>query len=299
MDEHSNEPHRLDDINRKLYSKTMRPRLTRRGVFSDKGNTVAQEWKPETQSTQIPTNTDSKIPTSFFKKFFFFSGVVLLLAVLFAGYMIIRGAKNVSGENIEINVIGNTFTGGGEELALQVEIVNKNRVPLELADLLIQYPKGAGEGGEMVHSRLSLGTIGGGESKITPFSVVLFGQEGSSQNINFTLEYHIEDSNAVFVKESVHSITLSSAPLVVTVDAPLNVAPNQSVTFEVTIKQNSQAAVSNLGLQVEYPFGFKFESATPSAIQGNNIWQLGDLSQGVEKTVKITGTLLGEKGEVN
>jgi hypothetical protein len=38
MDEHSNEPHRLDDINRKLYSKTLRPRSTRRGVFSDKGN---------------------------------------------------------------------------------------------------------------------------------------------------------------------------------------------------------------------------------------------------------------------
>lgn len=297
MDEHANEPHRLDDINRKLYSKTLRPRLTRRGVFSDKGNNVSHEWKTETHSTDTPANVDSKIPTSFFKKFFFFSGIVLLLAILFAGYMFIRGAKNVSGENIEINVIGNTFTGGGEELALQVEIVNKNRVPLELADLLIEYPKGAGEGGEMVHSRISLGTVGGGESKISPFTVTLFGQEGSSQNINFTLEYHIEDSNAVFIKEASHSITLSSAPLVVTVDAPLDVAPNQSVTFEVTIKQNSEATVSNLGLQIEYPFGFKFESAVPTAIQGNNIWQLGDLSQGVEKTVKITGTLLGEKGE--
>jgi hypothetical protein len=56
--------------------------------------------------------------------------------------MFIRGAKNVSGENIEINVIGNTFTGGGEELALQVEVVNKNRVPLELADLLLSIQKG-------------------------------------------------------------------------------------------------------------------------------------------------------------
>jgi len=297
MDEKSNEPHRLDDVNRKLYSKTMRPKLSRRGVFSEKSDSVSHEWKADEPSVASEKPQTMKLQTSFFKRFFVFSSVLLGIAIVFAGYMFIRGTKNVSGDNIEINVIGNTFTGGGEELPLQVEVINKNHVALELTDLLIEYPKGAETGSEMVHSRISLGTIAGGESKIVPFSVTLFGQEGSSQNINLSLEYHIQDSNAIFVKDATHSIVLSSAPLVVTVDAPESIAPNQNVTFMVTVRQNSEASVENLGLEVEYPFGFRFDSSVPEPIQGNNIWQLGDLAGGAEKTIKVTGTLLGEEGE--
>jgi hypothetical protein len=69
------------------------------------------------------------------------------------------------------------------------------------------------------------------------------------------------------------------------------------VSFDITTSLNTAEAVKNMMIVVHYPPGFDFKSSTPEASFSNNIWQLGDISKGAEKTITITGVMGAQAGE--
>lgn len=258
MEENEKEKlHRLEDIKARLFSRdTGLLRAKRSGTLHEKHYDVPETWKDEGE--QEKPLEKIFLQTSVFKKFFIFSVGFFALALLFAGYMLLRGGNTVSNGNIDISVLGNTFTAGGEELPLQVEITNKNNAPLELADLIIEYPKGSSSdlAEDTVRLRDSLGTIPAGRVQMDNFKVTLFGEEGSVKPIKISLEYRVEGSNSIFVKEKDYSVSISSAPVTLSVDAPDDASPNQSITLAVKSTLNSTASVADLLLKADYPPGF-------------------------------------------
>lgn len=293
-----NEPHNLDDVNARLYRRDLVGRVVRRiDSLHQNPVPVKKEWEEEDMSKSKPGKI--KIHHSFFKKFFYFSLGFAVLAVLFAGIMFFTGGNTVSNANIEINVLGNSFTAGGEELPLQVEVSNKNASALELSDLFIEYDKGgdATSGASHVRDLNSLGTIPAGATSTKNFFVTLFGEQGSTKNVDFTLQYRLHGSNAIFVKKSTFVVTINSAPVSLSVDGPKSVTPNQKLTFTVKTVSNSKNTLSGMLLHVDYPTGFNFEKAVPDATASNNVWNLGDLAPGAERDVVITGTVYGQDGE--
>jgi hypothetical protein len=208
--------------------------------------------------------------------------------------MFFAGGNTVSNNNIDIAILGNTFTAGGEELPLQIEITNKNNSALELADLLIEYPKSSSSDltGETERIRQSLGTIPSGGIKNENVKVTLFGEQGSVRPIKISLEYRVEGSNAIFVKDKPYEVTISSAPIDLAIDAPTDISPNQSITLNIKSTLNATRSASKILIRADYPVGFQFESALPAPSFGNNIWDLGDLSPGAERDIKITGRMI-------
>ena len=196
-------------------------------------------------------------------------------------------------------MLGNSFAAGGEELPLQVQVINHNTSDLELADLFVEYEKGGDTTGGAAHIRDldSLGTVSAGKTTTKSLFVTLFGEEGTSKTIDFTLQYRLHGSNAIFVKKSSFAVTLSSAPVALTIDAPTNVTPNQDVSLTVTTKSNSKNTLNAMLLRVDYPNGFKFKKAVPDASSFNNVWNLGDLAPGASRSIVITGTIYGQDGE--
>ncbi len=151
-------PNRLDSLNNKLYSRNARVTGPRQGVLHSNRYTVEELWK---SAPEAPEKIESDLPPTrnFFKTFFIVAVCFFLIALGFVGWTFFKGNNQVSSDNISINVLGNSFTPGGEELPLEVEIANQNAVPLELADLIIEYPKtGAAIGApsDLVTSRLSV-----------------------------------------------------------------------------------------------------------------------------------------------
>ena len=134
-----------------------------------------------------------KPPTSIFKKFFIAAILFFIAAIGFASYMFFNGTVSVSNENIDIIVLGNAFTKGGEELPLQVEIVNRNKANLELANLVIEYPRGANDSQtdliRLPHD--SIGTIKPGQSITRNIKVFLFGAEKSIRNVKIQHSQHL------------------------------------------------------------------------------------------------------------
>jgi len=285
---------RLDTLQNRLYAKNTPLRRRERSKMSP---TVVSGQ--DTFAPLDPTQPHhmKKFPASFFKKIFFGSLFIFLLALIFAGFMWWQGKRTVSGDRIEISVVGSSFTEGGEGLPLEVEIQNKNSAALELVDLVVEYAKSGIDGNSKESTRTSVGNIGGGKRVTVPISVTLYGEEGSVQPIELRLEYRIAGSNSVFVKNFKHSITLSSSPISLFVDAPSSVPPNQEITLDITLKHDADNVARAVGVQVEYPFGFQFTSASVEPIKGNNVFSLGDLAKGAERHVEIHGTMFGEIGE--
>lgn len=297
MDQEGKSQDRIEALKQKIYmAKDDVVRKTKEGVLHAKTITkVPDTWAPRVES-HIETTTNIMSKPSMFKKFFIISFIFFLGAVGFAFYMFFNGGNTVSNSNIDIEILGNAFTRGGEDLSLQVSVTNKNAVPLELADLIIEYPKGS-DTSTLEHQRLDIGTVAPGKTIAQNFTVVLYGEQGIDRNIKATLEYRVKGSNAIFTKEYAHAVKISDAPLVLSVESPTGVSSNQEFIMRFKIAANSSKSTDNLMLQVVYPTGFIFKSAAPSPDLSNNLWQLGALGPGGQKTIEVHGMIIGGDGD--
>lgn len=291
---------RIEDIKRRLYDpKDTGVDRRHEGVLHPQNFKASKEWAPEVAPGDNTTTSMKKQKGSFFKKFFITAVVFFVCAIGFAVYMYSSGGVSVSNDNIDITVLGNAFTKGGDELPLQIEITNRNNANLELVDLLIEYPRGASDTASDVLRlpRETIGTIKKGQSVTRNVKVSLFGDEKSIRNVKISLQYHPEGSNAIFTKEKLYPVTISSAPLSLRIDAPDQATSNQVVSFTVTATLNTTLPKEATMLQVTYPPNFVFESATPSPTVGNSVWSLASLTQANPIPITINGRLVGQDGD--
>jgi hypothetical protein len=122
---------------------------------------------------------------------------------------------------------------------------------------------------------------------------VLFGEENAKKNIKISLEYRIEGSSNIFVKDKQYPIFIGSSPIAVNVDSASEVIPEQENEFRITIRSNSSSVIKGLIFKAEYPFGFDFVSAVPSTTGDDATWILGDIKPGEEREIVLRGRILG------
>ena len=291
---------KIEELKRRLFSKNFQTKIEHRDKFTDLSRKdVPDVWQNEIASNSVAFFSSSKffMKTSIFKKFFAFSLGFFILTLLYASYVILKGGNTVSNENIAISIIGNSFTAGGEELSFIVSIANKNNSALDLVDLVMEYPKNSKSDDLDIpvpteRSRFSLGTIPAGATRNENLKVVLFGEQNSVRTIKISLEYRVEGSNAIFVKEKSHDVAINSTPINITLDAPVSISSNQDMTLDIKLALNSSKTIPKILLSMDYPVGFQFKSAIPSPSLGNNVWSLGDMAPGVERSVAITGRFI-------
>ncbi|MEI6660103.1 MAG: hypothetical protein WCK91_01615 [bacterium] len=292
---------KIEDIKRHLYDpQDTTTHRAHDGVLHRVDHDIAKSWKPEKEpENEALIHVMEKPPTSVFKKFFIGSIAFFVCAIAFAMYMFFGNNISVSGDNIDIAVLGNAFTKGGEDLPLQIEITNHNNASLELANLIISYPRGASDDPTDVVRlpRDSIGTLLPGARVTRNIKVNLFGDEKSTRDIKISLEYHAPGSNAIFTKDKDYNVVISSAPLSLLIDAPSQATSDQDVSFSVTATLNTSLPDNATVIQVTYPNSFIFESAVPAPTVGNSIWPLQSLSAGNSETITIKGRLVGQDGD--
>jgi len=292
---------KIEDIKRNLYDPNDHMvGHQKEGILHQVKHSVSEEWKDETKKVKSNMNNKfKKPPMSIFKKFFILASIFFIGALGFAFYKFYYNDTSVSNENIKIDVIGNAFTKGGDILALQIKITNNNNAKLELATLSVEYPKGADANTSDVVRlpRDIIGTILPNETIIKNIEVRLFGEEKTIRNIKVSLDYHPEGSNAIFTKDKFYPVTISLAPLSVTIEGPTNTISNQPISFVVKTTLNTSLSSEKPILQVTYPNNFIFESATPAPSIGNYIWDLSSITPVLPSTVEIKGRIVGQDGD--
>ena len=274
---------RIEELKSKLFNKNYQTKIEYRDSFPHfQKKEVMDSWeKKETIEPDFREKFFMK--TSIFRKFFTFSLVFFVLALGYGAYMFFANSNTVSNDNIDISVQSNAFTAGGEDYPLLLQIINRNNSPLLLADLIIEYPKSSDSSLEdNEHIRLSLGTIPAGGIKNENVKLVLFGEQGSTKQIKTSLEYRIEGSNAIFVKEKIYEVSINSTPINLSIDAPTETTANQDITLNVEAALNATKSVSKMLLKMDYPVGpaeyspfedwNKKETVNDLAIDDNNLF---------------------------
>ncbi|MDP3957857.1 MAG: hypothetical protein Q8Q36_00120 [bacterium] len=285
----------VEKLSEALYRNDGMVKRHREGTLHRSDYEAKEGWETPAASPRERENDGS----SFFRKFFLGSIAFFVISVAFALFMFYGGGNVVSNEKIGLSILGPAFTEGGNPFELQFDVKNGNREQIEYADLIIEYPKGATLAGDRdtVRQRKFLGEIGAGRSVSERATIVLFGEEGSERTVKATLEYRVQGSNAIFVKEASYLVQVKSSPLLLSAESQKEANSNQPFELSVETLANAEKVVENILLKVEYPSGFVFSSASPAPTYGNNVWRFGDLAKGARKKVSIKGTISGEDGE--
>jgi hypothetical protein len=288
---------KIEDLKRNLYDpKYDKSTSYRIGVLKEIKHEVKDEWdKPKEEDMPVKKK---KTKSSFFKKFFILSIIFFIGAVGYTSYKFLLDDSTVSSNKIDLEIIGNSFAKGGDDLPLQIEITNRNNASLEYAGLIIEYPRGANDDSDVVRlEKDEIGTIKPGETVIRNIRVKLYGAEKSIRNIKTSLEYRPEGSNAVFTKEKYYPVTISMAPISLKIEGPSSITDNQPINLKITTTLNTSLPDEHPVLQLRYPNNFIFESASPLPMNDNNIWDLSGITTTKPATIEIKGRVIGQAGD--
>ena len=195
-----------------------------------------------------------------------------------------------------MEILAQPVVDGGEELELQVRVQNFNEQDLQSPDLVLSYPKDSSVDSERVFLRRSLPDIASQNRVTEEFDLTLFGQEGDTRKIDATLEYRIEGSSSIFIKEIDHEVIIRSTPTQVIVSAPESIVRNQEITLDVDVSSNSNTFIGNTLLKVNYPRGFEFLRSSVEPNFNSNTWHFDTLGDEPE-TIQITGKLAALEGQ--
>ncbi len=287
----------LQSLTEKLYSRMNRGKTTApEHDLASSDIPVGNDWSPPNAATEV---IKRRIP---YLAIIVVASLVFSTAVFGYGLYLLLGSSNrVSSGNVEIGISGPLSVRGGEPMTLNISVKNSNVVPLELVDLLVEYPKGTRSPTdptkELRRYREGLGTIKAGAEVTRPISAILFGEERTVQDIKITIEYRLPDSNAIFYKESAFQVTIISSPLSITVSTPAEHVSGQEISFIVTLTSNSETVTKDILLHAEYPSGFSFKSADPAPYFETSVWRLGDMRPESKRTVTIRGVLAADEGD--
>lgn len=296
----------LDELRQAMYSRTLSEKLTprERRTLDLSHPVVGEDWKHE-EDALGPSMVAPRQIGWFRAILWWILGIAIVFFLgaggFFAYYFTVGGGSlPASPQNVDIVVSGPPQVEGGAPAEFQLVVTNRNKVPLQLADIVITYPPGTRSPTdyttELPTQRISLGSIEPGGTRQGTVSAILAGQGGDRENLKVEVEYHVSGSNAIFVASRDYAVNFSSSPLSVTVDGNTQAVSGQPVSLTVNVASNNNAPMHDVVLAVDYPFGFKFASASPQPTQGS-FWALGDFAPGAKKTITINGTLSGGAGD--
>ena len=300
---------RIEDLKRSLYSRDAPDVRTRRKLrFSDQVSEVKTDWEHPPESTEpkgAPSDfgAQKKTGMTFSTKLFIASLVFFVLAVGAGAYIFLNGANLISANNIDIAVSGPVSIPGGTPVALTVTVTNKNSVTLKTVDLAVHFPAGTTDPNDTTLSldthQENLGDIQPGASVTKTVKAVIFGEENIQKEVKADVTYSIAGSSSVFTKEQVYDVLINSSPVVISATAFNEITSGQPFDLTIQVKSDSGNTLKSVLVKAVYPFGFAFDSASPSpSASDNTAWSIGDMPPGGSRTITIHGKLTGEDNDL-
>jgi hypothetical protein len=307
-----NEQDRLEELRKRLYERGNAPEKREPHHLSDTHEEVRESWERPPQPPRplpqpaAPAATDTMARThakrGYRMKILLGGFAIFVLTIAVSSLFLAFGRHNISGDNITISASGPFTIGGGQEFPLQVGITNSNTVPIDSATLIVEYPSGTQsateEGKELFTERQQLETINSGETVNIPLKAKVFGEENEEKTIKVSIEYRVSGSNATFYKEADPlRFKISSSPVIIRADTIKKISSGQESEVTLTIISNSPTPLSQVLVKAEYPVGFDFSSADPKPTYGQNGWLITDLQPEKEKTITISGIVVGKESD--
>jgi len=269
------------------------------GSEDDFENFRKEEYQSRMNKREV--EKEQKITSRVIRAIFIASFVFFLFAIGLAAYFLVGGKNQVSCDNVKITISGPQSVASGKKLSLDVMVKNNNPVSMKDATIEMVYPEGSrnAENSSMniTSEKNPVGTITTGEQVRTTARALLFGKEQTESEIKAIVTYTIDDSDALFTCEAPYRILIATAPVSLTVKGLEEISTGQELEIELGVTSNSDEVVPNLRVVADYPYGFDFISAEPKPTVDTSVWDLGDLPPGIERVIRLRGTVKGQTTE--
>ncbi|MDQ2932967.1 MAG: hypothetical protein M3Q80_01120 [bacterium] len=295
---------RIEDLKKSLYSRNAPDVRTRRKLrFSPTESQVKTDWGKSTdvaEPTVLNTNYQNN-SMSYLAKILIGSLIFFVIAMGIGTFLFYKGANFISGDNIDIVIRGPVSIPGGAPVSFEINVINKNNVDLELADLSVEFPEGTTDPEnpsiELKEFRQLIGDIEAGKSAQKTVRAIIFGQENLQKQINVEVNYKLKGSDSFFTKTTSYDVLINSSPVLLTTSTFNEISSGQEFDMKVSVKSNSSDTLKNVLLKATYPTGYSYISSDLKPLADNATWKLGDIPAGTEKVVIIHGKILGEDSE--
>ncbi len=297
---------KIEELKKSLYSRNAPEiRARRRLQFSkeDIAN-IKTDWQsPNENNEEVVLNKKYENNSmSFLNKLLLGSIIFFILTVGIGAYFVFNGVNVISANNIDISISAPISVSGGDPLALNIQVSNKNNITLENVDLSVDFPAGTVDSSdsskELKQFRETVEDIPPGGIGQKTVNAVLYGEENSKKEIVVNVTYNIKGSNAIFKKQKTYDILINSSPISLSVATYKEVISGQEFNFDVKLSSNSNEIIRNLILKSSFPFGFTLTSTDIKPIGNTAVWRIGDIPSKGEKIIHFKGKLEGQDDEV-
>lgn len=302
---------KIDDMRARLYQRGTTPPQRTETNLTDAPQAVPEAWS----DVETSSHNDAAAPEPVvaatnrrrtsatrrrIRRTLVTLGVLFFLAALgISTVVMLFGNNSISAQNIAVTVNGPFTVSGGETVNMQIGVTNANAVPISAATIILNFPEGTrrvDDNSLLFVERVALETIRAGETVNVPVSAIIFGEENSTQQINVSIEYRVEGSNATFFREAEpYEFKVSSAPVVLEAAGDLQVASGQETDITLIVSSNAQATVEDIVVTADYPAAFDYTVADPSPDRGQNTWRIDALEPGETTAIDIRGIFTGSE----
>lgn len=232
--------------------------------------------------------------------------IIVAGAIVYAVIALLLGFRSFSQDNLSVSVESLSAIASGEEISYRVTILNRNRLALKDLNLQFYYPTSAvpsdlsdiSELGGRFVKKISFPDLLSSERRIFEFPAVVYGAGNAEERAEIRLAYRPSGINARYEKSAEFVSKITSSSFALHWDIPPEAVSGQTVSYTLTYVSNSGSILRGGLLEIVYPPGFDFLSASPAPSKNNNIWEIADLKGGEEGKIRIEGILRGSKSEV-
>ena len=234
---------------------------------------------------------------------FVFSLLILVLAATLLGFYFFTKENKFTEEGVKVTIDVPTLVSSGDEISISLLIQNQETVDLKLSQLAMRWPDGfkfisaQPSPSNEFNNAWDLATIKSGQEERIIIRGQIVGEVDTEKSFLATYSYVPSNFNSEFKKEVIEKITISSSTIDLVIEAPDAVLNEQDVQFRISYTNKSTENLAKVRLRLDYPDGFKFNSAEPSPRSGNNnIWQQDSLAENEKIEITVLGHITGQVG---
>jgi len=202
-----------------------------------------------------------------------------------------------SKEILKLEILGPAEAELAQEVEYTVKYKNNGNVRLEDPRLIFEYPKySLLQAGQSLRQEVALEAIYPGQEQTLNFKTRLLGKEGEIKQARAWLNYQPKNLKARYESETSYTTQIKSVPLVLEFDLPSKIDSGKEVSFKLNYFSNASYPLSGLGIKLEYPADFEFQSSKPRSLDKTD-WDVGLLNKAEGGRIEIIGHIKGEIGE--
>jgi hypothetical protein len=234
--------------------------------------------------------------------------IVVILAVVagIAGFWYYQ--RNIYSKDIlKLEILGPSEAELAQEIEYVVKYKNNGNTRLEDPLLIFECPENSlecllkekeetSQEKKSLRKNIPLPAIYPGEEKTFYIKARLLGKEGEIKTARAWLSYQPKNLKARYESETSHVSQIKSVPLTLEFDLPSKIQSSKEVRFQLNYFSNADYPLSDLGIKIEYPDDFEFQSAQPSALEETD-WEIGLLNKAEGGRIEIVGNVKGDIGE--